>query len=211
MTKVPALAENRKDGAPSPQPQNQLNAGTRARRQKSQNQSCDRGMMWRVHSWYGPSPLQISCPQCAFGRLDHPMLFINGIQDVKSSVIQRPRPIGEIKVARPYKNLKTKIIANSHISEPLPRSVYQLRYRNDHLILAGFGSGTTCREALRTIRIKPCLQQQNRKSFSFNLIITNNQDPSCISDVRLQARTNLFISLRRETHHVSPIFNLKIG
>src|ERR1700686_2968693 len=155
------------------------------RRQRTQDQSCC--MMRTDRSWIGSSALQISCPPCTFGGFDDSWLLVDGIQDVERSMVQRFRPFAEIKVVRPQDNFKTKIKVISNIGEPLPRSIPQLRCRNNHLKLTGFGSLTTCRDALGAIQGKPCLQKQSRQSFSVRVVITNNQDPSSIRDVRLQA------------------------
>ena len=82
-------------------------------RGKKQDES---GRLMRTDpSWGGAGPLQVSRPECAFGGLDDSWLVIDGINDVKRSVIQRLRPFSEIEVARPHNYLKGKIIAISNI------------------------------------------------------------------------------------------------
>src|SRR2546428_12332515 len=48
-----------------------------------------------------PCALEASRPQSAFGSLDSFWLLTHGVQDVIRPFLERLRPIGEIKVARP--------------------------------------------------------------------------------------------------------------
>jgi hypothetical protein len=66
---------------------------------------------------WGPSALQISCPQSGLESLGS---LRPGIKDIKRSVLHCLCPVEEIKVARPQNDLKPKIIVIRNVYQASP-------------------------------------------------------------------------------------------